>query len=178
MALDDGPVRPATPGDLAAIAAIYAHYVETSIATFDEVAPTVADWERKAADLAARGLPLLIADDGEVAGYAYAAPWRPKPAYRHTVEDSIYLAPGHTGKGLGRALLAALLDRCGAAGARQVIAVITDSGDPGSLTLHRRLGFVDAGRLTAVGFKHGRWIDTLLLQRDLTDATADGPGPR
>ncbi|MEV1286881.1 N-acetyltransferase family protein [Micromonospora sp. NPDC049679] len=169
MAINDPRVRPAGPADLAAIAAIYAHYVTTSVATFDETAPTAGDWERKAADLAERSLPLLVAEsDGQVVGYAYAGPWRPKPAYRHTVEDSIYLAPGHTGEGLGRALLETLLERCAQAGARQVIAVITDSGEPGSLALHRRLGFVDAGRLTAVGFKHGRWVDTLLLQRDLT----------
>ncbi len=108
---------------------------------------------------------------GQVAGYAYAGPFRPKPAYRHTVEDSIYLAPGSTGRGLGRALLAALLAGCAEAGARQVIAVIADTGETASAALHRRFGFTDAGLLRQVGHKHGRWVDTLLMQRDLSPGT-------
>jgi L-amino acid N-acyltransferase YncA len=102
-----------------------------------------------------------------VCGYAYATPWRPKPAYRHTVEDTVYISPAHTGRGLGRALLAALLTGCEQAGARQVIAVIADTGSDASAALHRRLGFTPAGRLRRVGYKHGRWIDTLLMQREL-----------
>jgi L-amino acid N-acyltransferase YncA len=118
--------------------------------------------------LAGRGLPFLVAETGgAVTGYAYASPWRPKPAYRHTVEDSVYLAPGQRGRGLGRLLLEALLTGCADAGVRQVIAVIADSGDPASVLLHRACGFTDAGRLTRVGFKHGRWVDTLLMQRAL-----------
>jgi phosphinothricin acetyltransferase len=106
-------------------------------------------------------------DGGAVAGYAYASPWRPKPAYRHTVEDTVYISPGLTGRGLGRALLEALLAGCEQAGARQVIAVIADTGSDASSALHRRCGFTDAGRLAAVGRKHGRWIDTVLMQREL-----------
>jgi len=102
-----------------------------------------------------------------VCGYAYATPWRPKPAYRYTVEDTVYISPAHTGRGLGRALLAALLTGCEQAGARQVIAVIADTGSDASAALHRRLGFTPAGRLRRVGYKHGRWIDTLLMQREL-----------
>ena len=162
-------IRPATPDDSAAIAAIYAHYVEHSVATFDLTAPDAAWWTAKLADLTAAGWPFLVAEDeGEPAGFAYVAPWRVKPAYRQTVEDTIYLAPGRTGRGLGRALLGALLDAARSAGARQVIAVVADGGDPSSARLHGALGFVEAGRLRAVGFKHGRWLDTLLLQADLT----------
>jgi L-amino acid N-acyltransferase YncA len=163
-------VRAAVPADTEQVAAIFAHYVTTSVATFEEVAPAAADWRRRLDDLAGRNLPFLVAEadgDGSVAGFAYASPWRPKPAYRHTVEDTVYLSPGHTGHGIGSALLGGLLDRCTDAGARQVIAVIADTGSDASAALHRRFGFTEAGRLTAVGRKHGRWVDTLLMQRDL-----------
>ena len=102
-----------------------------------------------------------------VAGYVYCAPWKTRPAYRHTVEDSVYLAPRAVGRGIGGALLDTLLGDCAAAGIREVIAVIVATEDAASLALHRNRGFVDAGRLAAVGFKHGRWLDTLLLQRSL-----------
>ncbi len=169
-AVDDGiGIRPATADDAATIAGIYAHYVEHSVATFDLESPDAAWWTAKLADLAAAGWPFLVAEaDGELLGFAYLAPWRVKPAYRQTVEDTIYLAPGRTGRGTGRALLGALLERGRAVGVRQVIAVVTDSGDPSSVRLHGANGFVEAGRLRAVGFKHGRWLDTLLLQADLT----------
>jgi phosphinothricin acetyltransferase len=108
--------------------------------------------------------------DRAVCGFAYASPWRPKPAYRHTVEDTVYLSPGHTGRGIGSALLGTLLAGCAEAGARQVIAVIADTGSDASAALHRRFGFTQAGRLSGVGRKHGRWIDTVLMQKDL------GPG--
>ena len=164
----DPVVGPATPADLERVADIFAHYVWNTAATFEEIPPTVADWHRRLDDLAGLGLPFLVARaGGEVAGYAYAGPWRRKPAYRHTVEDSVYLAADRTGQGLGRALLGPLLTRCADAGVRQVVAVIADAGADASVALHRSLGFVDAGRLTAVGRKHGRWIDTVLMQRDL-----------
>ena len=164
-------VRPAAADDLGAIAGIFAHYVASSIVTFEEDPPTVAQWRQRLVGLAECGLPFLVAEaGGTVAGYAYASPWRPKPAYRHTVEDSVYLAPACRGKGLGRVLLDALLAACATAGVRQVIAVIADTGDPASVALHRACGFTDAGRLTQVGHKHGRWIDTVLLQHAL------GPG--
>ncbi|GAA3467174.1 GNAT family N-acetyltransferase [Nonomuraea roseola] len=162
-------IRPATAADLAEVAAIYAHYVATSVITFDEVAPEATFWEGRLRELDERGLPFLVADvEGEVAGYAYASQWRPKPAYRHSVEDSIYLAPGRTGRGLGRALLGELLPRCAKAGVRQVVAVIADTGEQGSAALHRSFGFEPAGRLKGVGFKLGRWVDTELMQLDLT----------
>ncbi|MFH8369286.1 GNAT family N-acetyltransferase [Streptomyces sp. NPDC018031] len=162
-------VRPAVPGDLPAVAGINTHYVTHTVATFDETPPTLADWERRLADLTGQGLPFLVAElRGEVAGYAYAGPWRPKPAYRHTVEDTIYLAPHHTGRGLGSALLAPLVERAAAAGRRQMVAVIADApGSDASAALHRRFGFTEAGRLARVGHKHGRWIDTVLMQRAL-----------
>ncbi|MGK5530575.1 N-acetyltransferase family protein [Streptomyces sp. URMC 129] len=167
-------VRRATDADLGAVAEIFAHYVRHTVITFMETPPTPGEWRHKRADLTGRGLPFLVADvDGRVAGFAYASPWRTQPAYRYTAEDSIYLAPGHTGRGLGRALLEALLAGCAEAGIRRVIAVIADAGDnDASPALHRKFGFTDAGRLTAVGHKHGRWLDTLLLQLDL-----DPPGP-
>ena len=161
-------VRAAVPADLQAVAAICAHYVTTTVTTFEEVPPTVADWRRRLDDLAGRNLPFLVAEaDGTVCGYAYASPWRPKPAYRYTVEDTVYISPARTGRGLGRALLGALLAACEQAGARQVIAVIADTGSDASVALHRRLGFEQAGLLRRVGRKHGRWIDTVLMQRDL-----------
>ncbi|SEC44822.1 GNAT family N-acetyltransferase [Streptomyces melanosporofaciens] len=176
-------IRDATHTDLGAIAAIFSHYVTETVVTFEEVPPTVDDWARRLADLTERGLPFLVAEVAEVAeevpgetrrtvaGYAYAGPWRPKPAYRHTAEDAIYLAPGRTGAGLGAALLGALLTRCAEAGVRQVVAVIADSGSDASAALHRRFGFTPAGTLAGVGRKHGRWIDTHLMQRDLTTGT-------
>jgi L-amino acid N-acyltransferase YncA len=173
-------VRAATPADTEQVAAIFAHYVATSVATFEEVPPTAADWRRRLGELRRQNLPFLVAlegqggqadgDTGTVCGYAYASPWRPKPAYRYTVEDTVYISPGHTGHGLGSALLAGLLAGCADTGARQVIAVIADTGSDASAALHRRFGFAEAGRLCGVGRKHGRWIDTVLMQREL------GPG--
>ncbi|PFG43239.1 phosphinothricin acetyltransferase [Isoptericola jiangsuensis] len=162
-------VRAATPDDLTIVAAIFAPYVRTTAVTFDEEPPTAEQWDARLADARTRGLPFLVAElDGEVVGYAYASPWRPKAAYRHTVEDTIYLAPEAQGRGVGTRLLSALLDACTAAGVRQVVAVIAD--DPaaaGSIPLHRRFGFAPAGTLQDVGFKRGRWVSTVLMQRTL-----------
>jgi len=169
----DSVIRPAAPGDLDAVAAIFSHYVTGSVSTFEVTPPTADEWRRTHGDLAARGLPFLVCEcAGQVAGYAYAAPWRAKPAYRHTVESTIYLAPDRTGRGLGRRLLRALQQRCALAGVEQMIAVIADTGDPVSTGLHRACGFTDAGRLRKVGRKHGHVIDTLLMQHDLTAQSA------
>ncbi|WP_424923608.1 N-acetyltransferase family protein [Amycolatopsis acidicola] len=168
--MTDSPiVKPARPEHLAAIAEIYAYYVENSLVTFELTSPNEAEWARRFANVGEAGLPFLVAEsDGKVAGYAYCTPWKTRPAYRQTVENSIYLAPGATGQGIGGLLLDALLEACAAAGIREVIAVIADTGTNGaSPALHRRRGFVDSGRLVNVGFKHGRWIDTMLLQRTL-----------
>ncbi|GIG89962.1 GNAT family N-acetyltransferase [Plantactinospora endophytica] len=168
MTTDGVTICSATAADAPAIAGIFGYYVINSVATFEETPPTAADWWRRLDALTARGLPFLAAKTGdEVNGFAYAAPWRPKPAYRQTVEDTIYLAPEVTGKGVGRALLAALLQRCRERDVRQVVAVIADTGDPASTALHRSAGFAQVGRLVSVGYKHGRWIDTVLMQRDL-----------
>ncbi|MFD8013250.1 GNAT family N-acetyltransferase [Streptomyces sp. NPDC058955] len=171
MTTPDAPaplIRAATEADLDAVAAIYAHYVDHTVVTFDETPPPVSSWRTRLAELSARGLPFLVAEDaGRIAGYAYASPWRPKPAYRHSVENSVYLAPEETGRGLGGSLMEALVAACTAAGAHQMIAVIADSGTAASLALHRRLGFTEAGRLRSVGLKHGRRLDTILLQRTL-----------
>jgi L-amino acid N-acyltransferase YncA len=176
-------VRAAVPADAGPVAAIFAHYVATSVATFEEVAPTAADWRERLGELAARNLPFLVAGGGvaggggSVYGFAYASPWRPKPAYRHTVEDTVYLSPGCTGRGIGSALLGSLLAGCAAAGARQVIAVIADTGSDASAALHRRFGFTQAGLLSGVGRKHGRWIDTLLMQKELMQKELESRGP-
>jgi len=162
-------VRPTSPDDLDAIGDIYAHYVRTGVATFELTAPDQSELLRRFQTIAAAGLPYLTATlDGEVAGYAYCAPWKTRPAYRHTVEDSVYIAPHAVGRGVGGRLLDELLARCEHIGVRQVIAVIVDADGAASLALHRNRGFVDAGRLTSVGFKHGRWLDTVLLQHNLT----------
>lgn len=162
-------VRAASPDDLDAIRAIYAHHVETGVATFELDPPDQSEWERRLTTARDLGLPFLTATlDGAVAGYAYCAPWKTRPAYRHTVEHSIYVAPHATGRGIGVQLMHALLDGCAAAGIREVIAVVVDTEDAAaSLALHRRHGFTEAGRLRGVGFKHGRWLDTVLLQRSL-----------
>lgn len=155
----------ATESDASGIAAVFAPYVTDSVFTFETTPPTAEQWRGKIRESV---WPFLVlAEEGEILGYALAAPWRPKPAYRHTVETTIYLAPTATGRGHGRRLLDELLKRCGEAGARQAIAVIVDSGNPASRNLHRAAGFADAGVLRGVGFKHGRWLDTLLMQREL-----------
>jgi L-amino acid N-acyltransferase YncA len=161
-------VRAAVRADMEQVAAIFAHYVTTTVTTLVEVPLTAEDWRRRLEDLAERNLPFLVAvDDGTVCGFAYASPWRPKSAYRYTVEDTVYVSPAHAGRGLGRALLEALLAGCERAGIRQVVAVIADTGSDASVALHRRLGFTLAGRLHRVGYKHGRWVDTTLMERGL-----------
>lgn len=162
-------VRPTSPDDLGAISDIYAHHVRTGVATFELTAPDLSEWQRRFDAITSPGLPFLTATlADEIVGYAYCVPWKPRPAYKHTVEDSVYVAPNAVGLGVGGHLLDALLADCASAGIREVIAVIVDADGTASLALHRNRGFVDAGRLKAVGFKHGRWLDTLLLQRSLT----------
>lgn len=167
--MSESSVRTASLGDLDAIAEIYAHYVAASVATFELDAPDRTEWARRFGAITDAGLPFLVTErDGQLAGYAYCAPWKTRPAYRATVEDSVYVAPWAVGRGCGTELITALLEACRNAGLREVIAVIADAGDPASVALHHRFGFVDAGRLTRVGYKHERWIDTLLLQCTLT----------
>jgi phosphinothricin acetyltransferase len=160
-------IRDAVAEDAAAIAAIYAHHVLHGTATFDTDPPDAGFWRDKIATLAARGWPFVVADAGDGAiGYAYATQFRDRPAYREACEDSIYVAPVAMGRGVGRALLAALLDGAAAAGFREMLAVI-GGAEPASVALHARLGFVETGRMRNVGIKFGRRLDTLYMQRSL-----------
>jgi L-amino acid N-acyltransferase YncA len=166
---DEPVIRPARTQDLDAIAEIYAHHVLTGVATFETVPPDRREWQRRLLAVVDAGLPFVCAEfGGAVVGYAYCAPWKSRPAYSKTVEDSVYVASDAVGHGIGGRLLDALLADCARAGMREVIAVIVDDDGTASLALHRNRGFVDAGRLTSVGFKHGRWLDTVLLQRSLS----------
>ncbi|MFM0640023.1 GNAT family N-acetyltransferase [Paraburkholderia metrosideri] len=161
-------IRDAAEVDLPAIQAIYAHHVLTGVASFEEIPPSVDDLRTRLASVRSHGLPYMVAEiGGEVAGYCYATPYRPRVAYRHTIEDSIYIGDAYRGRGLGRALLQALIERCETGPWRQMVAVIADGGSGGSLSLHTQLGFELTGTLKAVGFKHGRWLDTTLMQRTL-----------
>jgi L-amino acid N-acyltransferase YncA len=161
-------IRAAAASDMDAIAHIYAHHVNHGTATFEIEPPDSSEIGRRWSDVTAKGLPWLVADDGgEVIGYAYAGPYRPRLAYRHTVEDSIYVRADRLGAGVGRLLMPALIDAAQACGMHQMIAVIGDSGNLASINLHRRFGFQDAGLLKDVGFKFGRWLDTVFLQRGL-----------
>jgi L-amino acid N-acyltransferase YncA len=169
-------VRDATEADLPAIQAIYAHHVLHGLATFEEVPPPVDEMLARHAAVLKAGLPYLAARiGGRVVGYAYATAYRPRPAYRHTIEDSVYVAHGLGGRGIGRTLLQALIERCERGPWRQMLAVIGNSGNAGSIGLHRSLGFEPVGTLHAVGFKLGRWVDTVLMQRALADGDRSKP---
>ncbi|UZN02031.1 GNAT family N-acetyltransferase [Cellulomonas sp. S1-8] len=161
-------LRPVGRGDVDALARIYDHYVATSTATFELDPPGAGMWPEKIAAVTGGGWPFHVAVlDDDVVGYAYVAPWRTRPAYAHTVEDAIYLAPGATGRGIGGLLLGSVLEAAAAAGAREAIAVVADGDTAASLALHRRAGFADAGRLERVGRKFDRWLGTTLLQKSL-----------
>jgi len=171
-------LRPAEPSDFAAIQAIYRHHVLHGLASFEEEPPDEAELLRRHAEVQARDLPYLVAHDADrLVGYAYAAPFRPRAAYRFTVEDSIYLAPDALGRGIGRLLLSALIERCTARGMRRMIAVIGDSGNLASIGVHRALGFSPPAVLEGVGFKLGRWVDVVMMQRALGPGTASLPPP-
>ncbi|MDQ2840310.1 MAG: N-acetyltransferase family protein [Acidobacteriota bacterium] len=161
-------VRESTDLDLPAVHRIYAFYVLNGLSTFEEVPPSVEDLLARRQKILDVGLPYLAATiDARVVGYAYASPYRPRPAYRHTVEDSVYVLESLHSRGIGTALLATLIDRCEAGDWRQMVAVIGDSANARSIALHRRLGFERIGTLKGVGFKLGQWIDTVLMQRSL-----------
>ncbi|WP_159995670.1 GNAT family N-acetyltransferase [Roseomonas sp. 18066] len=170
-------IRPADPADLPAITAIYGHHVATGRASFEIAPPPLADMQRRHAALVAAGMPYLVAEvDGVVLGYAYAGAYRPRIAYRDTVENSIYVAADAAGKGLGRLLLAALIEACTALGLRQMIAVVGDSANIASVKLHEAAGFRQVGVLRAVGRKHGEWLDSVLLQLPLGEGDTTPPG--
>ena len=161
-------IRPSTDADLPAIQAVYAHAVEHGTGTFETEVPSVDEMGRRRQDVLGRKLPWLVAErGGEVLGYAYANQVRPRLAYRSCVEDSIYLAPAAKGQGVGRLLLAELIARCEAAGARQMLAVIGDANNAGSVGVHTALGFTHTGVLKSAGWKFGRWLDVVLMQRTL-----------
>jgi phosphinothricin acetyltransferase len=169
-------VRDATEADMPTVQAIYAHHVLHGLATFEEVPPSVDEMLARRTSVLHAGLPYLAARiDGRVVGYAYATAYRPRPAYRHSIEDSVYVAQGSSGRGIGGALLQTLIDRCELGPWRQMLAVIGNSGNTGSIALHRRLGFQPIGTLHAVGFKLGRWVDTVLMQRALGDGDRSAP---
>lgn len=173
-------IRPATPADIAAITGIYADAVRHGTASFELDPPSEADMAGRMSTLLGGGFPYLVAvAGGAVIGYAYAGPYRLRPAYRFSLEDSIYIAPGHQGRGVGRALLDALLVESEARGFRQIIAVIGDSPTQvPSLALHRAAGFTMVGTLAGVGYKFGRWLDSVLMQRSLGSGEATPPAER
>lgn len=169
-------LRPSTPADLPAITAIYAHAVAHGTGTFELEAPSAEEMARRREAVVDAGWPWLVAErDGEVIGYAYAQPFRPRRAYRFCLEDSIYLAESARGQGVGRLLLAELIARCEQLGARQMLAVIGDSGNAGSIGVHRSLGFDHTGVLRDVGWKFDRWLDVVVMQRSL--GRGDGEAP-
>ena len=162
-------LRDARPSDLPAVRESYNYYVANSTVTFDEDAMSLKEWKSKFAYLAKLGMPFVVAESpsGQLLGYALVTPWKQKRAYRFTVENSIYLGPAASGKGLGRALLGELIARSKAAGLKEMIAVIADQGAEGSIALHEKFGFVEIGRMGRVGFKFDRWLGTVLLQKTL-----------
>jgi phosphinothricin acetyltransferase len=164
-------IRPSRGEDVAAIAAIYGHHVLHGVASFEEVPPSVEEMGRRRDDIVARGFPYLVAERaGRVVGYCYAGSYRARIGYRFTVEDSIYIDPSEVGRGIGRALLMQVIDRVIEQGYRQMIAVIGGSETVPSIRLHATLGFAQIGIFPAIGFKFGRWIDSVYMQRAL------GPG--
>ena len=169
-------LRDAAPADLAAIQAIYAHHVSIGLATFEEVPPPLDEMRRRYDDVKARGLPYLTAElGGQVAGYGYCTLYRARSAYRYALEDSIYVRQDMVGRGIGRLLLAELVRRCEGLGYRQMIAVIGDSANAASIGVHASQGFLRVGTLRSSGFKLGRWVDSVLMQRAL--GPGDGTGP-
>lgn len=172
-------IRPAQESDLEAITAIYADAVLDGTASYELEPPDLSEMRRRFSTLVEAGFPYLAAArDGRVAAYAYAGPFRTRPAYRFTVEDSVYVAPEAKGKGIGRLLLSRLVGECESLGFRQIVAVIGDGrADSASVILHEKLGFRHAGRIEGSGFKHGRWLGTVLMQLALNGGAAMPPGP-
>ncbi|KPX94992.1 Phosphinothricin N-acetyltransferase [Pseudomonas syringae pv. actinidiae] len=172
-------LRDACDQDMPAVQAIYADHVLHGISSFELDPPSVAELLQRRAQVLVNGLPYLVAElAGEVVGYGYATPYRPRPAYRFTVEDSVYIRDGMGGRGIGLALLGELVQRCEQGGWRQMVAVIGNSENIASLRLHERLGFRRVGVFESVGFKHGRWVDTVLMQRMLGDGSGSAPSER
>lgn len=169
-------LRPATLADVPAIQAIYAHHVLHGLASFEIEPPSPTEMRRRFESIAGSGYPYLVAVDGEtLLGYAYASAYRTRPGYRYTVEDSVYVSPTLVGRGVGRQLLMRLVDECERRGYRQMLAVIGDSANAASIGLHRACGFSHSGTLRSVGFKFGRWVDSVLMQRELGESDRTVP---
>lgn len=166
-------IRDATDADIPAIAGIYAGHVLHGTASFEETPPDAEEMRRRFRDVRGSGRPYLVAEiDGRIAGYAYAGAYRTRTAYRFTLENSIYLEPSSAGKGVGTRLMAALIERCEAGPWREIVAIIGDSANEPSIALHRKFGFALVGTLRNVGFKHGRWLDSVVMQRTLRASEA------
>ena len=171
-------IRTSTDADVAQITAIYGHHVTTGTGTFETTAPTEGDMAARRADVLSRDLPYLVAEEaGKVLGFAYCQWFKPRPAYRFSAEDSIYMHPDAAGKGIGRELLSALATQAEAAGVRKLIAVIGDSANAGSIGVHRALGFEHAGMIKSCGWKFGRWLDIVLMERSLGQGDTTPPEP-
>ncbi|WP_237214344.1 GNAT family N-acetyltransferase [Falsiroseomonas oryziterrae] len=170
-------IRDSRDADIPVIAGIYGHWVTHGLASFELEAPDAEEMARRRAAVLTAGYPYLVAEGegGRVLGYAYASAWRTRPAYRFGCENSVYVAPDAGRAGAGRALLGALIDRCEARGLRLMVAVIGDSGNAPSIALHRAMGFAPAGLLPATGWKHGRWVDTVLMTRALGEGATTPP---
>jgi L-amino acid N-acyltransferase YncA len=162
-------IRPAKEEDLPHTLALYRHWVRNSVVTFDETPPSLRTYRSRFRHYQKHGFPYVVAESprGEILGFAHVQPFRQKSAFRKTVESSIYLGPATTGKGLGTALLSALIEACDKAGIREIIAVIADQGAEASLALHQKFGFVETGRMNKVGYKFERWVGIILMQKSL-----------
>jgi L-amino acid N-acyltransferase YncA len=170
-------LRPAVRADVAQIAAIYAEQVRNGTASFEYEPPTAAAMGRRYDAIIAAGYPYFVAEngDGVIVGYSFASVYRPRPGYRYTVEDSVYVAPEAGGRGTGRRLLSRLIEACTQRGDRLMVAVIGDVGNAASIALHRALGFVEVGRMPGVGWKFDRWLESMLMQRPLGPGAARPP---
>ena len=161
-------IRPSKAADVAAIAEIYGYHVLNGLASFELLAPSADEIAKRRADVIGKNFPYLVAEyDGKVVGYAYASLYRARLAYRHTLENSVYIHKDYNGRGIGKLLMLALIDACEKAGARQLIAVIGDSANEASIKLHTACGFASVGVMKAVGFKFGRWVDSVYMQRSI-----------
>lgn len=171
-------LRPSTDADVPAIAAIYAHHVTHGTGTFETTPPTEAEMAARRADVLAKGLPYLVAEnEGRVLGFAYCQWFKPRPAYRFSAEDSIYLDPDAAGQRLGNKLLTELMKQAEAAGIRKLIAVIGDSGNVRSIGVHRAVGFRHVGTIESCGWKFGRWLDIVLMEKSLGEGSRSAPEP-
>lgn len=169
-------IRPSTDQDIPAITAIYAHHVLNGTGTFETVPPTVDDMKARRADVLAKDLPYLVAEeDGRILGFAYCNWFKPRPAYRYSAEDSIYMADGERGRGAGKQLLTALAQQAEAAGVRKLIAVIGDSANQGSVRVHESIGFTHVGVLKSCGWKFNKWLDVVLMEKPLGLADSTSP---